>query len=91
MLRVETFRELQDVSAEWHRYLHQFETAIAETGIIARVQGRRGEGPTIGLRADLDALPIRETASKPFPTAALHKPAYDFNDEACPASAVGGA
>ncbi|SPH18351.1 putative hydrolase YxeP [Defluviimonas aquaemixtae] len=32
---------------------------IAESGIVAIVNGR-GEGPTIGLRADMDALPIAE-------------------------------
>jgi len=32
---------------------------IAQTGIVAIINGK-GEGPTIGLRADFDGLPIEE-------------------------------
>jgi amidohydrolase len=35
-------------------------TGIGRTGIVGLIRGRHGEGPAIGLRADMDALPIIE-------------------------------
>ncbi len=37
----------------------EYETNIAETGIVAIVRGKKS-GKTIGIRADIDALPIEE-------------------------------
>ncbi|MFC3615008.1 M20 aminoacylase family protein, partial [Lutimaribacter marinistellae] len=38
---------------------------IAESGIVAIIEGT-GAGPTIGLRADMDALPINEQTGLPY-------------------------
>ncbi|MEM8692239.1 MAG: M20 aminoacylase family protein [Pseudomonadota bacterium] len=38
---------------------------IAQTGLVAIVQGQ-GEGPTIGLRADFDGLPIAEVTERDY-------------------------
>ncbi len=43
---------------------------IAKTGIVAIINGQ-GPGPTIGLRADMDALPMEETA--PLEYASTHQ------------------
>ncbi len=45
--------------------LTDIHTGIAKTGIVAIVEGQ-GDGPTIGLRADMDALPIKEATGLPY-------------------------
>jgi len=43
----------------------QIEQGIAQSGIVAVIEGQ-GAGPTIGLRADMDALPITEATGLPY-------------------------
>lgn len=38
-------------------------TGIGRTGVVGVIKGRKGDGPTIGLRADMDALPIPEATN----------------------------
>ncbi|MGE4326178.1 MAG: M20 aminoacylase family protein [Pseudodonghicola sp.] len=40
-------------------------TGLGRTGVVAIINGT-GEGPTIGLRADMDALPITEQTGRPY-------------------------
>lgn len=37
---------------------------IGKTGVVGVIRGRGGNGATIGLRADMDALPIKEESGK---------------------------
>jgi amidohydrolase len=37
---------------------------LGRTGVVGVIKGAKGDGPTIGLRADMDALPITEKTGK---------------------------
>jgi hippurate hydrolase len=39
---------------------------IGNTGLVARVPGRRTNGPTVAVRGDIDALPVQEATGLPF-------------------------
>lgn len=41
-------------------------TGLGRTGVVGIIRGRLGEGRAIGLRADMDALPINEITGKPY-------------------------
>jgi amidohydrolase len=42
-------------------------TGIGQTGVVGIIKGRNtGSGKVIGLRADMDALPLTETTGKPY-------------------------
>ncbi len=42
-------------------------TGIGRTGVVGAIRGRKGDGErVIGLRADMDALPIEETTNLPY-------------------------
>ncbi|TPK77352.1 amidohydrolase [Mesorhizobium sp. B2-4-15] len=41
-------------------------TGLGKTGVVGIIRGRQGEGTTVGLRADMDALPLNEISDKPY-------------------------
>ncbi len=43
--------------------IHQ---GLAKTGVVGTLKGAHGDGPSIGLRADMDALDIHETAERDY-------------------------
>jgi len=44
-------------------------TGIGRTGVVGVIRGNGGPGPTIGLRADMDALRLQEITGKPYASA----------------------
>ena len=41
-------------------------SGIGRTGVVGLIKGKLGNGQTLGLRADMDALPIHEITGKPY-------------------------
>lgn len=56
-----TSRLIQEKLQAWG---YQVYTGIGGTGVVATLQC--GKGPSIGLRADMDALPIQESGTRPW-------------------------
>ena len=46
--------------------VEQIETGIGKSGVVGIIKGNGGDGPVIGLRADMDALPITEVRDLPY-------------------------
>lgn len=56
----------------------EIHTNIAKTGVVAMIRGAH-PGPCVGLRADMDGLPVPETADIPYrsTTNAMHACGHD--------------
>ena len=55
-------------------------TGLGRTGVVGLIRGRKGDGSTIGLRADMDALPISEATGKAYASVtpgAMHACGHD--------------
>jgi len=44
-------------------------TGLGRTGVVGIIKGNRGAGTCIGLRADMDALPLQEAGDRPYASA----------------------
>ncbi|MEO0663364.1 MAG: amidohydrolase, partial [Planctomycetota bacterium] len=47
----------------------EVERGLGGTGVVGTLKGSLGEGPTLGLRADMDALPMDERGERPHKSA----------------------
>lgn len=64
-LAFEEHRTAAVVAQALHRWGYQVDTGLGGTGVVGTL--RRGEGPRrLGLRADMDALPIDERSGQPW-------------------------
>lgn len=59
------FQTAEYVAAHLRRLGLEVRTGIAKTGVVGILRGAQ-PGPVIGLRADMDALPVQERAQLPF-------------------------
>ena len=53
------------LAAELRRMGYEVTTGVARTGVVALLKGGR-PGPVVGLRADMDGLPVTEETGLPF-------------------------
>src|SRR5262245_40297690 len=66
-LGFDVFKTAYFVTAKLREFgLDEVATKIGRTGVVGIIRGRLGTGSTIGLRADMDALPITETTGHPY-------------------------
>lgn len=59
------FKTAEYIEAHLRRLGLEVRTGIAKTGVVGILRGPQ-PGPVIGLRADMDALPVEERAQLPF-------------------------
>ena len=59
------FKTAEKVATHLKKLGLQVETGVAHTGVVGVLKGGQS-GPVIGLRADMDALPVTERVDIPF-------------------------
>ena len=60
---VRTSGKVAELLASWGIEVH---TGIGKTGVVGILEGTGGAGRSVGLRADMDALPMDEHTNLPF-------------------------
>jgi amidohydrolase len=64
-LSFQEVRTANRVAEELRNLGLEVETGVGVTGVVARI-GDASEGPSVGIRADMDALPIHEANDTPY-------------------------
>ena len=65
-LGYEEFETSKLVAQKLNEYGIEIKTGVAKTGVIGLIKGEAGKGPTIGIRADMDALDLQEENDVPY-------------------------
>lgn len=65
-LAFEEYKTAEFVSKKLTEYGIPHQTGIAKTGVVGIVRGKNPDSYVVGLRADMDALPIKETNTHEF-------------------------
>ena len=73
------FETAKFIEAHLRKLGLEVKTGIAKTGVVGILKGNQ-PGPVIGLRADMDALPVKERVDLPFAS----KVAADYNGAKVP-------
>jgi hippurate hydrolase len=69
-----TAQRVADQLAGWGIEVHR---GLAKTGVVGIIPGRKASAKAVGLRADMDCLPMHETATRP------HKSQHEGRMHAC--------
>jgi amidohydrolase len=80
-LAFEEVRTAGVVARELARLGIEHKTGVAKTGVVGTIQGGR-PGPTLAIRADMDALPIEERTGLPYASTApglMHACGHDIH------------
>ncbi|MEI7895489.1 MAG: M20 family metallopeptidase [bacterium] len=72
-LSCEEFRTAEFICSKLDEYGIPYKSGVAETGIVGLIEGRNPASCCIALRADMDALPIREENDVEYKSAAPGK------------------
>ncbi len=62
-MNLEQWKKICDYLESWGGI--EYKKGVAKTGVVAIIPGKEA-GKTIGIRADIDALPVTEQTGLPF-------------------------
>ena len=73
------FKTMEYIAAHCKKLGLEVQTGVAKTGVVAILRGGK-PGPVVALRADMDALPVKERADLPYKSEAIS----DYNGQSVP-------